>query len=150
MKPYDQVIMKILVLCTGNTCRSQMAEGFLKSFDQSLQVYSAGTHPGSEVHPKTIRVMREENIDLSKNSPSSVEDFINEDFDHVITVCDGAKENCPIFSGKVKNRLHIGFEDPAKINGSDDYILSEYRRIRDEIKREFKTFYNKQIKNSDS
>ncbi len=135
--------MKILILCTGNSCRSQMAEGFLKSFDKKLKVVSAGTNPGTEVHPKAVQVMKDEGIDISKNKPKNVEVFTNESFDFVITVCDDAKETCPVFTGKVKHRLHIGFDDPAEVQGSEDFILSEFRRIRDEIKREFRKFYER-------
>lgn len=138
--------MKILILCTGNSCRSQMAEGFLKSFDDKLEVYSAGTNPSSKVHPKAIWVMNELGIDLSKNKTKSVDEFLDQEFDYVITVCDGAKENCPVFTGKVKHRLHIGFEDPAEVTGSEAFILSEFRRIRDEIKRDFTDFYIKNLK----
>ena len=133
--------MKILILCTGNSCRSQMAEAFLKSFDSNLEVYSAGTNPSAEVHPKTIRVMQEIGIDLSGNRTKSVDEFLDKEFDYVITVCDGAKEACPVFTGKVKHRLHIGFEDPAEVQGSEEFILSEFRRIRDEIKSRFYEFY---------
>lgn len=139
-------MMKILILCTGNSCRSQMAEGFLKSFDHRLDVNSAGTQPSGNVHPLAVHVMNEEGIDLSRNNPTSVSEYLNGEFDYVITVCDGAKESCPVFTGKVKNRLHIGFEDPAEIKGSEIYILSEFRRIRDEIKRDFKKLYHEQIK----
>jgi len=134
--------MKILILCTGNTCRSQMAEGFLKSFNSELQVFSAGTKAEAKINPRTVAVMQEMEIDLSQNTPTSVTDFVGEDFDYVITVCDGAKEICPVFTGKVKHRLHIGFEDPAEVTGSEVFVLSEYRRIRDEIKRDFTEFYN--------
>ena len=133
--------MKILVLCTGNSCRSQMAEGFLKSFDNKLKVVSAGTKPSIKVHPLAIKVMLEENIDLTKNKPKSVNEFLNNEFDYVITVCGGAKENCPMFTGKVKHRIHIGFDDPAEAKGNYEFVLSEFRRIRDEIKREFYEFY---------
>lgn len=137
--------MKILILCTGNSCRSQMAEGFLKSFNKNLEVFSAGTKPSGNVHPKAVQVMSEIGIDLSSNKPKSVEVFLNQSFDYVITVCDGAKETCPMFVGKVKNRLHIGFEDPAEVTGTDEFILSEFRRIRDEIKVEFEKFYNNML-----
>jgi arsenate reductase (thioredoxin) len=137
--------MKILILCTGNSCRSQMAEGFLKSFDSNLDVYSAGTQPTGQVHPKAIEVMAELGIDLSQNKPKSVDEFLNDSFDFVITVCDGAKESCPMFTGKVKNRLHIGFEDPAEAKGTEDKIISEFRKIRDRIKTDFYTFYQKQF-----
>jgi arsenate reductase len=142
-----QKTTKILVLCTGNSCRSQMAEGFLKSFDPNLEVVSAGTEPSGEVHPKAIQVMKEVGIDLSNNKPKPVSDFLNDKFDYVITVCDGAKESCPVFTGDVKHRLHIGFEDPAEVKGTEDFILSEFRRIRDEIKRDFRKFYDEDIKN---
>ena len=137
--------MKILILCTGNSCRSQMAEGFLKSFDKSLEVVSAGTEPSNQVHPKAITVMKEEGIDLGKNYPKSVNDFLEKEFDYVITVCGGAKESCPMFTGTVKHRLHIGFDDPAEAEGSEEFIFSEFRRIRDEIKRDFKEFYKLKV-----
>jgi len=134
--------MKILILCTGNSCRSQMAEGFLKSFDGNLQVYSAGTQPTNQVNPYAIQVMKEIGIDLSKNIPKNVDEFLNQEFDYVITVCDDAKESCPMFTGKVKNRLHIGFEDPAEAKGTEQEILSIFRKVRDQIKEGFYSFYN--------
>lgn len=138
--------MKILILCTGNSCRSQMAEGFLKSFDSKLKIVSAGTKPSSKVHPKAIQIMQELGIDISKNHPKSVNEFLDKSFDYVITVCGGAKESCPVFTGNVKHRLHIGFDDPAKATGTKKQILSEFIRIRDEIKRDFHKFYVEQIK----
>ncbi len=137
--------MNILVLCTGNSCRSQMAEGFLKSFDKDMNVVSAGTEPSGEVHPKAIQVMNEEGIDISGGKPKPVDDFLNDSFDYVITVCGGAKESCPMFMGKVKHRIHIGFDDPADAKGTEEHILSEFRRIRDEIKRDFSDFYKENI-----
>lgn len=136
-----KVKKKILILCTGNSCRSQMVEGFLKSFDQELEVFSAGTKPSFKVHPKAIKVMNEIGIDLSKNFPKMVDQFLNEPFDYVITVCDNAKETCPVFIGKVGKQLHIGFEDPAEATGTEEEILNTFRRIRDEIKTEFYQFY---------
>ncbi|MEJ5261302.1 MAG: arsenate reductase ArsC [Ignavibacterium sp.] len=132
---------KILILCTGNSCRSQMAEGFLKSFDKNLEVYSAGTKPADKVNPKAVQVMNEVGIDISKNYPKDVEQFINESFDYVITVCDNAKETCPVFVGKVGKQLHIGFEDPAEATGTEDEILAVFRKVRDEIKKDFHEFY---------
>jgi len=137
--------MKILILCTGNSCRSQMAEGFLKSFDDKMEVYSAGTEPSGQVHPKAVQVMADLGIDLSKNKPKSVNEFLNIGFDYVITVCGDAKESCPMFTGEVKHRLHIGFDDPADATGTDEFILSEFIRIRDEIKRDFTKFYKENI-----
>ena len=137
--------MKILILCTGNTCRSQMAEGFLKAMDPSLEVYSAGTEPGERVHPVAIEVMKEKGIDLSNGRPKPVEQFINTPFDYVITVCDGAKEACPVFSGEVKHRLHIGFDDPAEATGTPEEVKAVFTRVRDEIERDFARFYNTEM-----
>ncbi|MFA6571785.1 MAG: arsenate reductase ArsC [Bacteroidota bacterium] len=137
--------MKILILCTGNSCRSQMAEAFLKSFDGTLDVFSAGTKPADKVNKRTIEVMNEVGIDISGNEPKSVNRFLNDEFDYVITVCDGAKESCPVFTGKVKNRLHIGFEDPAEAAGTEEEKLEFYRKIRDEIKEKFTELYENNI-----
>jgi arsenate reductase len=131
---------RILVLCTGNSCRSQMAEGFLRSFDASFDVHSAGTHPASAVHPYAVAVMQEVGIDLRGHHPKSVDQFLGESFDYVITVCDGAKETCPVFTGRVRHRLHIGFEDPAHARGTDEEIRSEFCRIRDQIYDRFREF----------
>ena len=133
---------KILVLCTGNSCRSQMAQGFLKSFDHELEVYSAGTFPALKVSPYAVKVMKEIGIDIASQYPKKVDEFISQSFDYVITVCDNAKEVCPVFTGDVKNRLHIGFDDPADAIGSKDEILKVYRRVRDEIKEGFTDFYS--------
>lgn len=141
--------MKVLIICTGNTCRSQMAEGFLKSFDAYLDVYSAGTSAEEKVNPYAVKVMKEAGIDISGQKPESVEKYLNKSFDYVITVCDGAKEVCPVFVGEVKNRLHIGFEDPAKATGSEEEKLKTYRKVRNEIDEAFNEFYNNIIKNAD-
>ena len=133
--------MKILIICTGNTCRSQMAEGFLKSFNNKLDVFSAGTNAEKKVNPYAIIVMAEKGIDISTQFPKNVDLFLKESFDYVITVCDGAKEICPVFTGNVKHRLHISFEDPADASGSDEEKLLVYRKVRDEIEREFREFY---------
>ncbi len=134
--------MRILVLCTGNSCRSQMAETFLKSFDKKLEVFSAGTNPEEKVHPKAIQVMKEIGISLDGQKPKLVDDFIKESFDYVITVCDNAKETCPVFIGKVKHQIHIGFEDPAEATGTDEEILNKFREIRDKIRDRFYKSYN--------
>jgi len=133
--------VKILILCTGNSCRSQMAEGFLRSLDWRLEVHSAGTHPASQVNPYAVQVMKEIGIDISHHTPKLVDNFINQDFDYVITVCDNAKEECPVFVGNVKHRLHIGFDDPAEARGTAEEVLPVYRRVRDEIKVAFSEFY---------
>lgn len=138
--------MKILILCTGNSCRSQMAEAFLRSFDNALQVFSAGTEHEKEVNPKAIEVMREKGMDISNNKTKNVADFLEDEFDYVITVCDDANEKCPAFLGNVRYRTHMSFNDPAKAKGNDEEIINQYRDIRDKIKHQFYEFYNKTIK----
>lgn len=135
--------MKILIVCTGNSCRSQMAEYFLKSFDASLEVYSAGSKPEKRVNSRTITIMNEVGLDLSESKTKNVDIFITEAFDYVITVCGNARESCPVFQGVVKNRLHMGFEDPAKAIGTDEEVMAIYRTIRDQIKNQFYQFYLK-------
>jgi arsenate reductase len=125
-----------------------MAEGFLKSFDERLEVFSAGTNPALRVHPKAVDVMNEIGIDISKNYPKSVERFLNQSFDCVITVCDNAKETCPVFTGNVGKHIHIGFEDPAEASGTEEEILSVFCRVRDKIKVRMTEFYNETIKES--
>ncbi len=138
--------MKILILCTGNSCRSQMAHGFMKSFDSRLTVRSAGTHPAQEVNPKAVKVMEKEGIDISDHRPEIVNKYLDENWDYVITVCDDANETCPFFPGEVKHRLHIGFEDPSHATGTDEFIWNEFIRVRNEIKEAFKNLYIEEIK----
>lgn len=138
--------MKVLVLCTGNSCRSQMAHGWLQSFDATLTVCSAGTQASGKLNEKAVAVMREAGIDISHHTSDPVEKYLSEEWDYVITVCGGANEACPAFFGKVKHRLHIGFDDPSHVVGSDDFIWSEFRRVRDEIKEGFYQFYVENIK----
>jgi len=133
--------MKILILCTGNSCRSQMAQGFLQSFDPNLTVCSAGTEASGKLNPKAVEVMKEIGINISHHTSDSVDLYINEEWDYVITVCGGANESCPAFTGKVKHRAHIGFDDPSHAMGSEEFIQSEFRRVRDEIKKSFEQFY---------
>ena len=137
---------KILILCTGNSCRSQMAEGFLKSLDSSLEVFSAGTNPAQRVNPNAIKVMNEIGINIGNGNPKKVDEFVNQPFDYVITVCDNAKETCPVFTGNVKHKLHIGFDDPADATGTEEEVLPVYRRVRDEIVEEFTAFHQKIIR----
>jgi arsenate reductase len=137
---------RILILCTGNSCRSQMAEGFLKSFDDNLEVYSAGTKPAEKVNPFAIKAIKEIGIDISNGAAEDVNKYLSQSFDYVITVCDNAKETCPVFMGDVKHRLHIGFDDPADAVGTEEDIMPVYRRVRDEIKRYFYKFYLKELK----
>jgi len=138
--------MKVLVLCTGNSARSQMAEGFLKSLDPNLEVYSAGTQPSVHVNPAAIQVMREIGIDISHGLPKNVSQFLKDSFDYVITVCDEADENCPVFAGQVKCRLHIGFTDPARATGSQEEVLAVFRTVRDQIRARFSQFHDRAVK----
>lgn len=138
--------IKILILCTGNSCRSQMAHGFLKSFDDSLEVASAGTEASGKLNRKAVEVMKEIGIDISGHTSDSVDLYLDKEWDYVITVCSGANENCPAFLGKVKNRLHIGFDDPSHITGTPEFIQSEYYRVRDEIKAALYKLYIEKIK----
>jgi arsenate reductase len=138
--------MKILILCTGNSCRSQMAHGFLQSFDEKIEVHSAGTFPAERINSTAVEVMAEAGIDISNHYPKNADKYINDEWDYVITVCDDANETCPVFTGKVKHRLHMGFEDPSKTVGSEEYVMSEFRRVRDQIKNEFNGLYTRNIK----
>ena len=138
--------MRILILCTGNSCRSQMAQGFLQSFSNNIEVFSAGTVPAEKISGKAAIVMKEAGIDISDHRPKPVEIYLNDTWDFVITVCDEANETCPLFSGKVNHRLHIGFKDPSKATGSEEFVMSEFRRIRDEIKKKFYDLYLNNIK----
>ncbi len=124
--------MKILILCTGNSCRSQMAHGFLQSFNKNITV-------------SAVKAMAEIGVDISKHSSDSVNKYLNDEWDYVITVCGGANEVCPTFVGKVKHRLHIGFDDPSDAVGTDEFIWSEYIRVRDEIKEAFYKLYVEEI-----
>lgn len=120
---------KILVLCTGNSCRSQIAHGYLNNFAKNeLEVYSAGIETHG-VNPKAIAVMREDGIDISGHTSNNISEYADIEFDFVITVCDHAKERCPYFPAKVKT-FHFNFPDPAKATGSPEEIMNEFRRVR--------------------
>ena len=138
--------MKILILCTGNSCRSQMAQGFMQSFDKNLVVKSAGTEASGKLNPKAVEVMKEIGIDISHHISDPVDKYLGDAWDYVITVCDGANETCPAFIGKVKNRRHIGFEDPSDAIGTPEFIHSEYIRTRDDIRDAFHKLFLEEIK----
>ncbi len=123
-----------------------MAHGFMESFDKRMIVRSAGTEASGHLNSKAVEVMREIGIDISHHTSDPVEKYLKEEWDYVITVCGGANENCPVFTGNVKNRLHIGFDDPSHLTGTDEYIHSEFIRVRDEIKEGFYKLYNERIK----
>jgi arsenate reductase len=123
---------KVLVLCTGNSARSQMAEGLLRhEGGNRFEVFSAGTKP-SQVRPEAIAVMKEIGLDISGHRSKSVDEFVGRDLEFVITVCDNAKETCPIFPGTTK-RLHWAFDDPAAVEGPEDVRLAAFRKIRDQL-----------------
>jgi arsenate reductase len=119
-----------------------MAGAFLRSFSDQLEVYSAGTMPASRVHPGAIAVMKEVGMDISAAAPKNVDRFLGEPFDYVITVCDNAKQTCPVFLGNVGHRLHIGFEDPAEASGTPEEIMNAFRRVRDDIRERMFAFYS--------
>ena len=125
--------MKILILCTGNSCRSQMAHGFLQSFDKNLVVRSGGTEPATQVNPRAVKVMKEIGIDIGHHQPTMVDEYLQEAWDYVITVCDHANETCPYFPS-TGEKMHHNFEDPSKFKGSDSDRDAKFMEIRDEIK----------------
>jgi len=137
--------MNVLILCTGNSCRSQMAHGFLKSFDSDINVCSAGTEASGKINSTAVEVMKEIGVDIDNHTSDPVEKYLDQSWDYVITVCGGANEACPSFYGKVKNRLHIGFDDPSHAQGSPEFIMSEFYRVRDEIRDSFYKLYTNQI-----
>ncbi|MFM2207416.1 MAG: hypothetical protein RL213_1391 [Bacteroidota bacterium] len=135
---------RILVLCTGNSCRSQMAEGYLRHFaGESAEVYSAGVEKHG-VNPKAVAIMREDGIDISSHTSNLVDEYSELSFDFIITVCDNAKERCPYFPSTAK-RFHHSFPDPAKATGSEEEIMSEFRRVRGLVKEYCREFVRKEI-----
>lgn len=139
--------MKILILCTDNSCRSQMAEGWLQSFDKSLTVCSAGTEPAAQTHLLAIETMAKSGIDISMKHPKPVEQYLDEPWDYVITLCNTADEKCPEFTGKVRHRLHMGTYDPSRAKGTPEFIASEFRRISIQLKKKMYEFYADEILN---
>ena len=134
-------MIRVLILCTGNSARSQMAEAVLRGFDPTLAVCSAGTRPAERVHPGAVRALAEIGIDVSGAYPKAVDLYLGQSFDYVITVCGNADQACPAFRGEVGQRLHIGFDDPAAVAGSDAQVMAAFRRVRDEIRTRFAAFY---------
>lgn len=130
--------MKILIICTGNSCRSQMAEGFFKNYRKDWKVESAGLSP-TKLNPLAVVVMKEKDIDISKQKSKGLNEFLGKSFNYVITVCDSARESCPVFPGKPKN-IHWSFEDPARARGSKEQKLKTFRKIRDEIEEKILRF----------
>lgn len=136
---------KILVLCTGNSCRSQMAEGYLRHFaNGNAEVYSAGVETHG-VNPKAIAIMQEDGIDISNHTSNNIDEYFDIDFDFVITVCDNAKERCPFFPTKAK-KFHHNFSDPAKATGTDEEINEQFREVRQQIKEYCERFIAENLK----
>ncbi len=136
---------KILILCTGNSARSQMAEGLLKHICKGeFEIYSAGTKP-SIVRPEAVKVLSEIGIDISENRSKSVDEFLDQKIDYVLTVCDNAKENCPYFPAQTKT-IHKSFDDPAEISGDEEMRLAAFRKARDEIRKYLENDFVKIIK----
>lgn len=130
---------KILVLCTGNSCRSQIAEGYLRHFfGDKAEVYSAGVETHG-VNPRAISTMKEDGVDISNHTSNHIDEYLNIDFDYVLTVCDNAKERCPFFPTKAQ-KFHHNFNDPAKATGNEEEILQEFRTVRDTIKEYCRNF----------
>ncbi|WP_376790210.1 arsenate reductase ArsC [Thermoflexus sp.] len=128
--------LRVLVLCTGNAARSQMAEGLIRAaLGDRVQVFSAGTHPAGYVHPMAIQVMREIGIDISGHRSKSLSEFIGQPFDLVLTVCDHAAEECPVWPGQGE-RMHIGYPDPGRWAWDEERMLEEFREIRDRMREE--------------
>ena len=137
--------MRILILCTGNSCRSQMAHGFMQSFDARLTVESAGTKAAGKLNAGAVKAMAEVGVDISGHTSDQVDKYLGEAWDYVITVCGGANEVCPTFTGNVKHRLHIGFDDPAHAEGTQEFIEGEFRRVREQIREGFYNLYKNDI-----
>ena len=134
---------RVLFLCTGNSCRSQMADGIINhDFADTIEAFSAGTEPHG-LNPRAVQVMAEIGIDISTNSSDHLDLFEGQSFDYVITLCGDANDKCPLLVGGVK-RIHIGFDDPPRATGSDQEILNVYRRVRDEIRTQLGDFYRKE------
>ena len=135
---------RVLFLCTGNSCRSQMADALVNhDFSGRIEAFSAGTEPHG-LNPKAVRVMAELGIDISGNTSDHLSRYEGQSFDYVITLCGDANEKCPLFFGGVQ-RLHMGFEDPPKVTGTEEEILNVYRRVRDEIRQTMRTFFQKEL-----
>jgi len=136
--------MNILVLCTGNSCRSQMAEGYLKHFaKQTATIYSAGVETHG-VNPKAIAIMKEDGINISDHTSNNLDEYLDISFDYILTVCDNAKERCPFFPGKAE-RLHFNFFDPSKVEGPEDQIHAAFTKTRNQIKEYCKNFVENHV-----
>lgn len=137
-------MLRVLFLCTGNSCRSQMADGLINhDFAGRIEAFSAGTAPHG-LNPRAVQVMAEAGIDISGNSSDHIRRYEGQNFDYVITLCGDANDTCPLFFGGVK-RIHIGFEDPPKAKGTEEEVMAVYRRVRDEIRQQLGDFFRKEL-----
>lgn len=137
---------RVLILCTGNSCRSQIAEGYLKYFaGDAAEIYSAGIETHG-VNPKAVEIMKRDGIDISNHTSNNVSEYTGIDFDFVITVCDNAKESCPYFSTNAV-KLHYNFPDPAKARGSEEEVMEQFREVREMIRKYAREFVNENLKN---
>jgi len=135
---------RVLFLCTGNSCRSQMADGLINhDFAGQIEAFSAGTEPHG-LNPKAVEVMAELGIDISHNSSDHISQYDGQSFDYAITLCGDANDKCPLFVGGVQ-RIHIGFDDPPKATGTEDEVLAVYRRVRDEIRQQLGEFFRREL-----
>ena len=143
-KGSNMAVKKVLFLCTGNSCRSQMADGLINhDFAGRIEAFSAGTEPHG-LNPKAVAVMAELGIDISRNSSDHISQYDGQGFDYVITLCGDADDKCPAIFGGVK-RMHIGFDDPPKATGSEEEVLDVYRRVRDEIRQQLGEFFRNEL-----
>lgn len=140
--------MRALIVCTGNSSRSQMAHGFLQSFDPGLEVRSAGNEPADRIDNNAVKVMKEIGIDLSHHKPTSLNQYLDTEWDFEISVCGKENGACPYFPGKSKHHMHIRIQSPTEAQGSEEEVLSRYRQVRDEIKNEMYSLYKEQIKSN--
>ena len=137
-------VLKVLFLCTGNSCRSQMADGIInRDFTDQIEAYSAGTEPHG-LNPKAVEVMGEIGIDISKNLSDHIDKYEGQTFDYVLTLCGDADDKCPAIFGGVE-RIHIGFDDPPKATGTEGEVMDVYRRVRDEIRQQLGDFFREQL-----
>jgi arsenate reductase (thioredoxin) len=136
---------KILILCTGNSVRSQLTHGFLQSFDDRIKVVPAGIQPADRVNRQAVETMAGLGIDIGSHTPEPVDKYLHGDWDYVITVCDNANEKCPVFPGKVKNRLHFDVDNPKQAEGTPEFIQSEYHRVANDIKEVFWKLYSEKL-----
>lgn len=141
-------MINILVLCTGNSCRSQMAHGYLNHFldNRSFKVYSAGIETHG-LNPGAVSIMKEDGIDISDHTSNHVDEYLDIDFDYILTVCDHANENCPYIPSRKAKRLHHNFFDPSKVEGTEEEIHKAFEKARNEIKKYLRNFIDNDLRN---